>query len=261
MTLTQFPLPGYPKAPNRCQRMARRGSESAGTCSNIPDMPRGELFIVSAPSGAGKTTLIGRLMARQDVLGRLEFSVSHTTRAPRQGERDGREYHFVTKPVFESMAAGNRFLEWAVVHGNLYGTSLDEVDPRLDRGVDVVLDIDVQGAEQVLARRPDAQSIFVLPPSFDALARPLRGRALDGAADISRRLDVSLSEIKRYAGYRYVIINRDAALASEAMAAIILEKRCRRERMDERVAGVVADFERARRRHGEPAADPALDRS
>lgn len=218
-------------------------------------MPRGELFIVSAPSGAGKTTLIQNLMNRPEGLGRLEFSVSHTTRSPRLGERDGREYHFVTPADFQTMVEEDRFLEWARVHGNLYGTSRDEVDPRLERGVDVLLDIDVQGAEQVLARRPDSQSIFVLPPSYADLERRLRGRNLDGAADITRRLDVSLSEIKRYPNYRYVIINRDAALASEALAAIILEKRSRRERMDSSVSEVVADFERALRRSTEPAVD------
>jgi len=220
-------------------------------------MPRGELFIVSAPSGAGKTTLIQTLMARPEGLGRLEFSVSHTTRAPRLGEQDGREYHFVSRPAFEAMNEQARFLEWAVVHGNLYGTSNDEVEPRLERGIDVLLDIDVQGAEQVLRRRPDAQSIFILPPSYADLERRLRGRALDGAADIARRLEVSLSEIRRYPSYRYVIINRDAALASEALAAIVLEKRCRRERMEEGVGEVVADFERALQRSAQPAADPA----
>ena len=220
-------------------------------------MPRGELFIVSAPSGAGKTTLIQTLMARPEGLGRLEFSVSHTTRAPRQVEQNGREYHFVSRPAFEAMMDQGRFLEWAVVHGNLYGTSNDEVEPRLERGIDVLLDIDVQGAEQVLRSRPDAQSIFILPPSYADLERRLRGRALDGAADIARRLDVSLSEIRRYPSYRYVIINRDAALASEALAAIVLEKRCRRERMEEGVAEVVADFERALQRSAQTAADPA----
>ncbi len=218
-------------------------------------MPRGELFIVSAPSGAGKTTLIQNLMNRPEGLGRLEFSVSHTTRAPRLGERDGREYHFVSPADFQVMVEKDRFLEWARVHGNLYGTSRDEVDPRLEAGVDVLLDIDVQGAEQVLARRPEAQSIFVLPPSYADLERRLRGRNLDGAADIARRLDVSLSEIKRYPNYRYVIINRDATRASEALAAIILEKRSRRERMDASVSEVVADFERALRRSTEPAVD------
>jgi guanylate kinase len=224
-------------------------------------MRRGELFIVSAPSGAGKTTLIGALMARPEALDPLEFSVSHTTRAPRAGEQDGREYHFVTRERFAGMVDDGRFLEWAEVHGNLYGTSRDEVDPRLERGIDVLLDIDVQGAEQVLARRPEAQSIFVLPPSYEDLERRLRGRALDGDADIARRLDVSLSEIKRYSLYGYVIINRDAALASEALAAIILEKRCRRDRMEGRVGEVVADFERSLRRAAESAPDPALDRS
>jgi guanylate kinase len=218
-------------------------------------MPRGELFIVSAPSGAGKTTLIQNLMNRPEGLGRLEFSVSHTTRTPRLGERDGREYHFVGPADFQTMVEEGRFLEWAQVHGNLYGTSRDEVDPRLERGVDVLLDIDVQGAEQVLARRPEAQSIFVLPPSYADLERRLRGRNLDGAADIARRLDVSLSEIKRYPNYRYVIINRDATRASEALAAIILEKRSRRGRMEPSVGEVVADFERALRGSSEPAVD------
>lgn len=220
-------------------------------------MPRGDLFIVSAPSGAGKTTLIQSLMARPEGLGRLEFSVSHTTRAARQGERDGQEYHFVDRQTFQAMVHQDRFLEWAVVHGNLYGTSRDEVDPRLERGIDVLLDIDVQGAEQVLARRRDAQSVFVLPPSYADLERRLRGRALDGDDDIARRLDVSLSEIKRYTNYRYVIINRDATLASAALAAIIIEKRCRRERMEEGVSEVMADFERALRRSTEPAVEPA----
>jgi guanylate kinase len=224
-------------------------------------MPRGELFIVSAPSGAGKTTLIQGLLGRPEALGRLEFSVSHTTRRPRQGEQDGREYHFVSRKGFEEMAGMGRFLEWAEVHGNLYGTSREEVDPRLEAGVDVLLDIDVQGAEQVLEQRPDAQSVFVLPPSYADLERRLRGRALDGDADIARRLAVSLSEIKRYPRYQYVIINRDAALASEALAAIILEKRCRRERMLDRVGEVVADFERSLLRAALPAADSVVDRS
>jgi len=206
-------------------------------------MHPGELFILSAPSGAGKTTLIQSLLkggfAR---FGGIEFSVSHTTRAPRQGETDGIDYHFVDHATFLDMIAADRFLEWAQVHDNYYGTSRDEVTPRLERGVDVLLDIDVQGAEQVLARMPGAHSIFVMPPSFEALRQRLHGRGLDDPGRIARRLAVSLSEIEHYERYRYVIINDDASRAGEALAAIILEKRHRRERMLHRIQEILKDF-------------------
>lgn len=207
-------------------------------------MHRGELFILSAPSGAGKTTLIQSLLnggfAR---FGGIEFSVSHTTRPPRQGEIDGTDYHFIDHATFLDMIAADRFLEWAQVHDNFYGTSRDEVVPRLERGVDVLLDIDVQGAEQVLARMPEAHSIFVMPPSFDALKQRLYGRGLDDDERIARRLAVSLSEVERYERYGYVIINDDASRASEALAAIILEKRHRRERMLDRIQEILKDFQ------------------
>lgn len=207
-------------------------------------MHRGELFILSAPSGAGKTTLIQSLLnggfAR---FGGIEFSVSHTTRPPRQGEVDGVDYHFIDHATFLDMISADRFLEWAQVHDNYYGTSRDEVIPRLERGVDVLLDIDVQGAEQVLARMPEAHSIFVMPPSFEALKQRLHGRALDDEERIARRLAVSLSEVERYERYGYVIINDDASRASEALAAIILEKRHRRERMLSRIQEILKDFQ------------------
>jgi guanylate kinase len=207
-------------------------------------MHRGELFILSAPSGAGKTTLIQSLLnggfAR---FGGIEFSVSHTTRKPRQGEVDGVDYHFVDHATFLDMIAADRFLEWAQVHDNFYGTSREEVVPRMERGVDVLLDIDVQGAEQVLSRMPEAHSIFVMPPSFAALKQRLNGRGLDDAERIARRLAVSLSEIERYERYGYVIINDDASRASEALAAIILEKRHRRERMLSRIQEILNDFQ------------------
>ena len=207
-------------------------------------MHRGELFILSAPSGAGKTTLIQSLLnggfAR---FGGIEFSVSHTTRKPRQGEADGVDYHFIDHATFLDMIAADRFLEWAQVHDNFYGTSRDEVIPRLERGIDVLLDIDVQGAEQVLTRMPEAHSIFVMPPSFAALEQRLESRGLDAAERIARRLAVSLSEIERYERYGYVIINDDASRASEALAAIILEKRHRRERMLDRIQEILKDFQ------------------
>jgi guanylate kinase len=206
-------------------------------------MQRGELFILSAPSGSGKTTLIQSLMKGGLAgFGGVAFSVSHTTRKPRQGEIDGQHYHFVDHAAFQAMIAEDRFLEWAVVHDNYYGTSLDEVMPRLAAGIDMLLDIDVQGAERVMARYPEAHSIFVLPPSYHDLEVRLNRRGLDDPEQIARRLAVSLSEIKRYDRYHYVIINDDANRASEVLAAIILEKRQRQERMLGRVQEILRNF-------------------
>src|SRR5215213_3295016 len=181
-------------------------------------MSSGELFILSAPSGAGKTTLIQNLMdGRFSDFGGLAFSVSHTTRGPRQGEIDGKDYHFVDHATFLGMIEKNAFLEWAKVHDNYYGTSRQEVFPRLEQGTDVLLDIDIQGAELVSKRVPAAHSIFVMPPSYEDLARRLERRALDDKATIIRRLGVSLEEVERYDRYHYVIINDDARRASEVL--------------------------------------------
>jgi guanylate kinase len=205
--------------------------------------PKGELFILSAPSGAGKTTLVNSLTKGGFALDGLAFSVSYTTRDPRQGEVDGRDYHFVDHAAFLEMIDAQRFLEWAQVHGNFYGTARDEVFPRLEQGIDVLLDIDVQGAERVMQRHPDAHGIFVMPPSFEALERRLRGRGLDDPEVIARRLAVALSEMSRYDRYRYVIINDDVQRASGVLAAIILEKRHRQPRMDGRVQEILKDFQ------------------
>ncbi|HEV7508806.1 MAG TPA: guanylate kinase [Thermoanaerobaculia bacterium] len=207
-------------------------------------MHPGELFILSAPSGTGKTTLIQSLMAGGlNGFGGLAFSVSHTTRQPRDGETDGRDYHFVDLATFQSMIAAGSFLEWAQVHDNHYGTSRDEVFPRLEEGIDVVLDIDVQGAERVLAGHPEAHGIFVMPPSYEDLETRLRHRGKDDEATIARRLAASLREMKRYDRYHYVIINDDALRAGEALVAIILAKRHRRERMQTRVQEILRDFQ------------------
>lgn len=205
-------------------------------------MQRGELFILSAPSGTGKSTLIQSLMKR-GTLGGLAFSVSYTTRRPRQGEIDGRDYHFIDIAAFQAMIAADRFLEWAPVHDHFYGTTWDEVLPRLEDGFDLLLDIDVQGAERVLARYPGAHSIFILPPSFDDLEIRLRRRGLDDPEQIAKRLAVSAWEIERYDRYHYVIINDDADRASEVLAAIILEKRHRQERMLGRVREILRNFQ------------------
>jgi len=215
-------------------------------------MHRGELFILSAPSGAGKTTLINSIL--EGDLGRcgsLAFSVSHTTRSPRRGEVPDEDYHFVDHETFQRMMANEEFLEWAEVHNNYYGTSNVEVFPRLEAGTDVLMDIDVQGAERVLARYPDANSIFIMPPSYDDLRERLRSRGLDEPHAISRRLAVSIWEIKRYDRYDHVIINDDAERASEALAAIILERRHRRGRMEEAIQAVLGDFQSATQPAGE----------
>jgi len=204
---------------------------------------RGELFLLSAPSGAGKTTLIRGLLA--DLEGEVAFSISHTTRRPRAGESEGSDYYFVDSPTFQRMIAEDRFLEWAEVHGHSYGTSKDAVLPLLARGVDVLVDLDVQGAERLMRTYPGAHSVFVLPPSYRHLVERLEGRGLDGREEIARRLAVSLWEIRRYGSYQYVIVNDHADRARRALTAIILEKRFRRARMEASVAEVLADFERA----------------
>ncbi len=174
--------------------------------------------------------------------GTLELSISHTTRRPRQGEQDGLDYHFVDRNTFEKMVDEEQFLEWADVFGNLYGTSKQAVLPRLESGVDVLLEIDVQGAEQVMERFPAACGIFLLPPSYEELERRLRYRGLDEPRVITRRLAVSASEIRRYEAYGYVIVNRDAAYASRALAAVILEKRYLLASQREEVLAILRDF-------------------
>ena len=206
-------------------------------------MQRGELFIVSAPSGAGKTTIIRRLMGGPvGQAGSLVYSVSHTSRPARSNEVEGRDYFFVDAAIFERMVEDGEFLEWAHVHGEQKGTSRRKVVESLEAGFDVLVDIDVQGAEQVFAKMPEAHGIFILPPSYEELERRLRGRGLDQPEAIARRLAVSLWEIKFYKNYEYVIINLDLDRASDALAGIILEKQHRLGRMKDRVERVVSGF-------------------
>ncbi len=203
----------------------------------------GTLLIVSAPSGAGKTTLIQRaLVGRDPELEGLLFSVSHTTRDPRPGEVDGRDYHFVDEGVFRQMVIEDEFLEWADVYGQLKGTSKAAVLPHLGEGRDVILDIDVQGAAQVLESYPQAESVLILPPSYAELERRIRDRGVDTADQLARRLALSLSAIERYEMYGYVMINDDLTRAQEALRAILIAIRHRRERQTERVAEVLRDF-------------------
>lgn len=182
--------------------------------------PRGSLFIVSSPSGGGKTTLIRRLLAKPPGEP-LRFSVSHTTRTQRDGEVDGREYHFVSAAEFEKMARRGEFLEHNEVHGNFYGTAKSEVLPRLAAGEDVILDIDVQGARDVVAAVPDAVSIFIIPASPDELERRLRNRGLDGEDAIRKRLINAAKEVAQAETFQYVIVNEDLERAGLELESVV----------------------------------------
>jgi guanylate kinase len=183
-------------------------------------------LIVSSPSGAGKTTLTNRLLT---AVPNLRFSVSHTTRKPRAGEQDGREYHFVTRDAFIELVKNGAFLEWAKVHDNLYGTSKNELERSADcRGV--IFDVDHQGARQIKSARPDAVAIFILPPSMDALLARLRGRASEDEATVQRRFDGARGEIAHYGLFDYVLVNDDLDVATERLIAIFRAEECRRGR-------------------------------
>lgn len=183
---------------------------------------KGKLFVVSAPSGAGKSTLIKALMERDTGIG---FSVSHTTRQPRAGEKDGVHYHFVARGEFERLAAEDAFVEWAEVHGNLYGTSRTSLAKVLDSGKDVILDIDVQGAAQVAAKVPGAVTVFVMPPSVGELERRLKGRNKDSAEVIAMRVKNAEGEIEKAQSYDYSVINDRFEEALEDLECILRAER------------------------------------
>lgn len=190
-------------------------------------MPRGIPFVISAPSGAGKSTLVKGLRDRLPGIG---FSVSHTTRPPRAGETEGVEYHFVDRSSFEEMVRGGNFLEWAEVHGNLYGTSIRALEPRLDAGEDVVLDIDVQGAGQIGDKLSEAVSVFILPPSRDALRSRLESRGLDAPDVVRRRLANAEVELAQAYRYDYLVVNDNVTRATEELCCVVRAERCRRVR-------------------------------
>jgi len=187
------------------------------------------LLILSSPSGAGKTTLTRKL---QESFRDLRFSVSHTTRKPRKNEVDGRDYHFVDRAGFEHLVEAGAFCEWAEVHGNLYGTSIAEIEKaRADPSCGgLIFDIDYQGARQMRAKLPDIIGVFVLPPSMDELERRLRGRASETEEIVQRRFAVAKGEIEHYALFDYVLVNDDLSTAFETLRGIVLAERARRVR-------------------------------
>jgi len=199
----------------------------------------GLLFIVSAPSGAGKTTLVERLVEQ---IPHLKMSRSYTSRPARDGEADGVDYNFVTRERFEAMAAAGEFLEWAPVFGNLYGTCAADTDALLDAGHDVVLVIDVQGARKVRARRIETVAVFVMPPSFDVLEQRLRGRSKDSEDAIQRRLQVARAEVAAFAEYDFVIVNDELTTAVDQLRGIVIAERARLQRMRAGAESIVRTF-------------------
>jgi guanylate kinase len=184
------------------------------------------LLIVSSPSGAGKTTLTGRLLSKYP---ELRFSVSHTTRGPRAGEVDGREYHFVERPEFEHLIESGNFLEWAKVHDNLYGTSRAEIS-RAGNSRGIIFDVDHQGARQIKSAEPGAVAVFILPPNMAVLLERLRGRKSDDEETVKRRYAASRQEIQHYGLFDYLLVNDDLERATEQLIGIFLAEECKRAR-------------------------------
>lgn len=200
-------------------------------------MSLGTLFIISAPSGAGKTSLVKALLQRID---RVEVSISHTTRQPRPGERDGSDYHFIDKPAFEVLVKAGEFLEYAQVFDNYYGTSRGGVLERLDAGVDVILEIDWQGARQVRQAVSGVVNVFVLPPSLEALRERLTARGQDSDAIIDRRMLDAVTEMSHYHEYDYLIFNDEFEHAVTELQSLFVALRLRREGQQQRCAGILA---------------------
>lgn len=192
------------------------------------ERPRGLLLVVSSPSGAGKTTLCNRL---REEFPKIGFSVSYTTRQPRPGETDGVEYHFVSHERFQEMAAADEFAEYAMVHGNMYGTAARQVAVALHEGCDILFDIDFQGGRQLRNRfREEVVLVFILPPSLRELERRLRQRGTDADEVIAQRLKVARSELAHYDEYDYLIVNDDLDNAYDALRAVYVAANHRRQR-------------------------------
>jgi guanylate kinase len=200
---------------------------------------RGLLFIVSAPSGAGKTTLVERLVEQ---VPHLRMSRSYTSRAARSGETDGVDYNFVTRSRFDAMAAAGEFLEWAEVFGNLYGTCAADTERMLAGGDDVVLVIDVQGERKVRARGLQTRAVFVMPPSFAVLEQRLRGRSKDSEEAIQRRLQVAREEVAAFTEYDFVVVNDEVSAAVDRLRGIVVSERARLQRMQAEAETIVRTF-------------------
>lgn len=190
-------------------------------------MKRGLLIVVSGASGTGKGTVCKKILADMP---EVAYSISATTRAPRPGETDGKEYYFISRDEFEAWIADGKFLEFADVYGNFYGTPLNKIEERLNRGEDILLEIDVQGALNVKRKCPDGIYIFLLPPSLEELKRRIEGRGTETAESLQRRLDNAIAEIKIGREYDYVVVNDTVDNAVAQIKAILIAERCKVER-------------------------------
>jgi len=201
--------------------------------------PQGTLFVVSSPSGGGKGTIIRHVL---DVVPNLSYSVSFTTRAPRSNETNGREYFFVGRQVFDEMVAAGDFLEWACVHGNFYGTSKRQVVEETAAGIDIVLEVDVQGAASVRELPLDSVSVFILPPSYAVLRERLIARGTDSPEELEVRLRNAPEELRQYSAFDYVLINDHVERAAGQLASIIDAERARCTRQENLVRKVIEKF-------------------
>lgn len=201
---------------------------------------KGNLIIISSPSGGGKGTLIKEILKTTPDIG---YSVSYTTRPAREGEENGRDYLFVTYQEFSDLIKQNEFLEYAEVHGNFYGTSKTRVNRETDNGRDVILEIDVQGAENIIRDFPDAVSIFILPPSFEILRERLTTRATETNENLALRLKNSFGEVQKFKEFQYIVINDEKLKATDDLRTIILAERLKRVRQTEAIQGILDSFD------------------
>ena len=205
----------------------------------VSQLRRGILFVVSSPSGGGKGTLIKRVLSTVPNLG---YSVSYTTRPPRNGEVNGREYFFVTTDQFEAMIAAEEFLEWAHVHGKLYGTSRQQVSHEISQGRDIILEVDVQGAASVRRLLPDAVTIFILPPSLETLRKRLVARGTDSEEELELRLRNAPDELMNYKAFDFVIINENVDRATSQLRAVINAERVRPRHQEDSIQTIIQNF-------------------
>lgn len=199
----------------------------------------GNVFVLSAPSGTGKSTLARQLVKQTED---LNFSVSFTTRKPRPGEMDGRDYFFVDDATFDAMVAADGFVEWVKVYDRRYGTGKAWIQERLASGVDILLDIESQGARKVHQAIPDAVMVFLLPPSSQELSSRLRGRGDESEEQVRIRLDYARHELSQFDGYDYLVVNDTVEQAYRRLESIIIATRCRRERMGARAQAILDTF-------------------
>jgi guanylate kinase len=201
---------------------------------------KGNLIIITSPSGGGKGTLIKAVL---ETVPHIGYSVSYTTRAARAGEENGKDYFFVSVEEFERLKMADEFLEWATVHGNFYGTSRTQVENITAAGYDVILEIDVQGAKAVLQRMPESVSIFIMPPSFEVLRARLTARNTESTGELEIRLRNSFVEIRDYEGFQHVVINEERIKAAAELQTIIVAERLRTNRQTDAISGILSNFD------------------